>query len=299
MGAIAAITTAFCWAFSSLFFTSAGKEVGSVVVNRMRLLFAVILLSLAHWAFMGQPMPIHAGAERWFWLGLSGIIGLVLGDAALLQAYVLIGARISTLIMAIVPVISTLIAWIFLGERLDAIQVGGILLAVAGISMVVLERPNGQQLIADGDRKQYALGILLSFGGALGQALGLIFAKKGLAGDFPALSGVMVRMLVAMLVMWLLALAYGQIGKTFEIFTNRKALRAVASGSVVGPFIGVWLSLIAIQISFVGVASTLMALTPIIMLPISKWGYKERISRWAVAGTLVSMVGVAIIFLFP
>jgi drug/metabolite transporter (DMT)-like permease len=116
-----------------------------------------------------------------------------------------------------------------------------------------------------------------------------------LTGDFPAISGVAIRMLVGMLAIWGLTLSTGQLSKTITAFRNKRAVRNVAAGSFVGPFIGVWLSLVAVQLTFVGIASTLMALTPIIILPISKWVFKEQVTRRAVIGTLVCLVGVAVI----
>jgi drug/metabolite transporter (DMT)-like permease len=295
MGEAAALLTAFCWAGSSLFFTSAGRQVGSVIVNRMRLAMAVVLLMTAHLVLLGRVIPLDAGLNRWLWLGASGVIGLVLGDAALFQAFVLIGPRLVTLIMALVPVVSTLIAWFFLGEQLALIEMAGILIAVTGIVAVVSERGNGGLSI---DRKQYLAGVAFGLLGVIGQAVGLVLAKRGLEGDFPALSGVLLRMTTAMVVMWVLTLLQGQVSLTLQTAArNKRALRSIIGGSVVGPFLGVWLSLVAIQSTYVGIASTLMALTPVIMLPVVKWGFKEHISKWAVGGTLVSLAGVAIIFL--
>jgi drug/metabolite transporter (DMT)-like permease len=294
-GEAAALMTAFCWVGSSLFFTNAGRQVGSMVVNRMRLVMAVFLLMTAHAIILGQIIPLDAGAERWFWLGASGIVGLVFGDAALFQAFVLIGPRLTTLIMSLVPVISALIAWVFLGERLGLLETTGILIAVTGIAAVVSERGNGGLEI---ERKQYLAGVLFGFLGAVGQAVGMVLAKRGLTGDFSALSGVLLRMLTAMVVLWLFTLLRRQARATVKkVSAAPRALRSILGGSIAGPFLGVWMSLIAIQSTYVGIASTLMALTPIIMLPVVKWGFKERVSRWAVGGTLVSLTGVAIIFL--
>lgn len=294
MGEIAALLTAVCWAVTSLFTTSAGRRVGSVVVNRMRLLFAVLLLLLAHFVFFGRLLPTGAGLERWFWMGASGVVGLVLGDSFLFQSYVMIGPRLGTLIMATVPVFSAIIAWLFLGESLSLPEVSGILLAVGGIILVVLERSNG----APKDRRNYVLGVLAGIGGALGQAGGLVLSKKGLEGDFPALSGVLMRMMVAMVILWLIAFVLRQGRATVQkVAADRVALRAIFYGSITGPFIGVWLSLVAVQAAFVGIASTLMALTPVIMLPAVRWVYQERVSRRAVLGTAVALAGVAVIFL--
>jgi drug/metabolite transporter (DMT)-like permease len=296
MGVIAALGTAFFWSLSSLFFTAAGKEVGSLRVNRIRLLFAVTLVMIAHWITEGSLLPVNAGWQRWAWLGLSGIVGLTLGDSFLFQAYVLIGARISTLLMAFAPVMGAVIAWIALGEHLSPLEIAGIVITVAGISIVILDGGNGS---GDGkDRKRYLFGILFGLGGALGQAGGLVLAKEGLSGSFPAISGVAIRMLIAMITIWIITLVSGQIPETLKVFKMPKALGNIAGGSIVGPFIGVWLSLVAVQLISVGVGSTLMALTPIIVLPISHYVYKEKVSSRAVIGTVVALVGVAVLTLF-
>ena len=298
MGEIAALLTSLCWATSSLFFSISSQKVGSVVVNRMRLLFAVLLLTLTHLITQGQLIPLHASPDRWLWLGLSAVVGLVLGDAFLLQSYVLVGVRIGTLIMSSVPVISALTAWIFLGETLNWMQISGIVLAVSGISFVVLGRESGGSIAKN--RRDYLLGIACGLGGALGQALGLILAKKGLYDGFPVLSGVVIRMLVAMIVMWAGALLTGQFRSTLQLVGSQpRILRLIGFGSIAGPFLGVWLSLIAVQNASVGVSSTLMALAPIILLPVMKWGFKEHVSARAVIGTVIALAGVAVILMVP
>lgn len=197
MGELAALGGALMWALTSVFFTFAGRAVGSAVVNRVRLVMGLVMLGLTHLVLMGELVPLGAAPERWFWLSLSGVIGLVIGDALLFQAFVLIGARLSMLLMAMVPVISTLVAWFALGEHLRMIELLAIVITVAGIAWVVLERGAPQQVRLD---KNYLRGVLVGLGGACGQALGLVFSKQGLRGDFPVLSGVLIRMLVAVLV---------------------------------------------------------------------------------------------------
>jgi drug/metabolite transporter (DMT)-like permease len=295
MGELAGLATSLFWALSSVFFTRGGQQVGSVNVNRIRLALAVCLIMLAHLATQGTLLPLNAAPERWLWLGLSGFAGLVLGDSFLFQAYVLVGNRLGTLLLALSPVIGALIAWIFLGERLAPAQVGGIVLSLAGVALVVLKGQNRNG--APHDRRRHVLGILCGLGGAIGQATGLVLAKKGLAGDFPAISGVAIRMLVAMVMIWAAALVLGQLRGTLAAGRNPAALRSIGAGAVVGPFIGVWLSLVAVQLTYVGIASTLTSLAPIFVLPISKFVFKESVNRWAVLGTLVAVVGVAVIFL--
>jgi drug/metabolite transporter (DMT)-like permease len=298
MGELAALGTAFCWAFSSIFFTSSSKEAGAIPVNRIRLVFAVLLLLVFHTLITGHPLPLDAELFRWIWLGLSGIVGLVLGDTLLFQAYYLIGNRLGTLIMSGVPVISSLAAWLLLGEKLNLLSIGGIALCTGGIMLVVMERtPVNGNGSTHHEKRQYILGVLCAIGGAIGQAGGLVLAKKGLADNFPSISGVVIRMVTAMLFIWVITLFMGQIKETIRKgLNNSKLIMRIASGTVVGPFLGVWLSQIAVQRSYVGIASTLMALTPIVILPISKFYYKEKISYRAVIGTVIALVGVAIIF---
>jgi drug/metabolite transporter (DMT)-like permease len=296
MGEIAALAVSFCWSFTSIQFTLAGQRIGSEVVNRTRLVLAVLYLSLAHLLLQGELWPIHAEPFRWGWLGLSGTIGLVLGDACLFQAFVLIGTRRAVLATTLVPVISTLLAWGWLGEALQLAEIGAVLLTVGGIAWVVSERQQGQETPAE-DKRHYALGVLLSLGGALGQALGLVISKQGLAGDFPSLSAALIRMVVATGVIWLLTLARGQVGATWHALGDKKARLFIAGGALTGPFIGVWLSMVGVQRAHVGIASTLMSLSPIIVIPLVRWIFREKISPRAMAGTVVALAGATIIFL--
>jgi drug/metabolite transporter (DMT)-like permease len=296
MGEIAAILTAICWGFSSIFFTTSSREAGPIPVNRVRLLFAIPLLVITHTLLTGQLFPIHAEPYRWLWFGLSGIVGLVIGDTLLFMSYSLIGNRLGTLMMASVPVMSSLAAFIFLGEKLDLLSMLGIFICISGITMVVMERRNGNG--STHERRQFLLGVLAGLGGALGQAIGLVLAKQGLGGDFPAISGTLIRMLAAMIFIWIITIFIGQTLQTLhKVFSSFRLVRNIFGGSVVGPFIGVWLSQIAIQHTYVGIASTLMSLTPIFLIPVAKWYYKENVSSRAVLGTIIALVGVTIIFL--
>jgi drug/metabolite transporter (DMT)-like permease len=294
LGEIAALATSLCWTASATFFTLASRRVGSMVVNRARLVVAALFLVTTHWLVLGQPVPIDAGALRWFWLGLSGVIGLAIGDAFLFQAYIWIGPRLTMLLMGTVPVISGVLAWVTLGERLRGVQWLGVLLTVAGITWVVRERGNG----SDPAHRNDLRGILFGLGAAVAQAIGLVLAKRGLGGDFPALSGNVIRMLAAAGALWMLTFLQGQARPTVQRLTReRTAMLPIVGGSFMGPFLGVWLSLISIQLTQIGVASTLMALPPVFLLPVARFYFHESVGWRAVAGTLVALAGVALLFL--
>ncbi|MBI4928814.1 MAG: DMT family transporter [Anaerolineae bacterium] len=295
MGNLAAIFTSVCWTISSVLFTSAGRKVGASVLNRLRLSFAMVWIMIMHLLLQGTLFPFDAPLDRWVWLGLSGIIGLVLGDLFLYQAYVSIGPRIATLIMSLSPVMSALLAWWLMGEALRGGQIAGILLTVAGIMLVVFDRTGG--LMATTNRRQFGLGLLAAFGGAVGQTIGVLLTKRGLEGDFSSVSGLAIRMLVSTVVIWILTLLARQGGSTILQLKEGKVFRLILLGSIVGPFLGIWGSIIAIQQAPVGIASTLMSLNPIFLLPISALFYKEHIRAQAVIGTLISMGGIVVLFL--
>lgn len=304
MGELAALATSFFWSVTSIQFTLAGRRVGSPVVNRVRLVLAVVYLSVAHLLFTGRIWPLDAELFRWGWLGLSGVVGLVLGDASLFQGFVLIGPRRSMLLMTLVPVITTVIAWFWLGETLRLVELGAVMLTVGGVAWVVSERrlatpqpAAGAIFPGDLDRRTYVLGVLLGLGGALGQALGLVLSKQGLAGDFLPLSATVMRMLVASVVIWLLAAVQGQVGTTRVALQDSRARLFILGGAFTGPFLGVWSSMIAVQNTPVGLASTLMALAPIMLIPLTRWVFKEETSARAIAGTVVALTGAALIFL--
>ena len=294
LGEIAALTTAVCWAATSLFFTIAGKQVGSQLVNRVRLPLAAFFLAITHLLWQGEVLPIHAEPSRWGWLGLSAISGLVLGDAMLFHAFVLIGVRLSMLVMTLAPVIGALLAWVFLGETLSLLEIGAVIVTVSSVAWVVSEQRNSNSV--GSNSRSHVIGVLCGIGGAFGQALGLILSKRGMAGDFPALSASLMRLTMASVVIWLWALMQGQFCPTIEGLRIRRARWAIVGGTVAGPFIGVTLSLAAVQLTHVGIASTLMSLSPVFLLPMSHWIFKQSITPRAVVGTVAALVGVAMIF---
>jgi len=296
-GELAGLFTSVCWSFTSIFFTLSGRLVGSPIVNRTRLVFGLLFVTLAHWITTGQPLPIHAGLSHWSWMALSGVIGFVIGDAFLFQAFVMIGPRLSMLIMALNPVIGAVLAWVLMGESLSAGEILGMALAISGVAWVVSDRRNGDGL-PHADPRHYALGLLWAFGGALGQAGGYLASKEGLKNDFSPLSGNLIRLVAATILIWAITAGQRQVRPGIETLRqNPRALRFIIAGSIVGPSLGVWLSLVAVQNAPVGVASTLTSLMPIFLLPLGYFIFKEQITQRAIVGTVLAVAGTAVLFL--
>jgi drug/metabolite transporter (DMT)-like permease len=294
IGELAALATSFFFALTALIFTMTGRMVGSQVTNLMRLTFALIYLIILNLILFREPLPFSADSSRWMWLSLSGIIGLSLGDALLFQSFISIGPRLGTLLLSLAPIFGSIMAWIFFGEILTALQITGIVLALAGIAWVITADEEPPNTPRGHTRRGVIFGVL----GGLGQAVGLVLSKQGLFGEFSPFQANTIRTLAAVIFIWVLAAFEGKAGASFTALKeNPKVIRLLALGALVGPVLGVSASLLAVQHAQIGVASTLMALPPVIILPFSYFVFKEKIGWQAVVGTVLSIAGVAILFL--
>jgi drug/metabolite transporter (DMT)-like permease len=257
VGEIASLLTAVCWTFSAIYFEKAGRRVGSLSVNIIRIFLGVIFLGITTLFTRGMFFPIDATPYNWFWLGLSGIVGFFLGDLFLFKSYTIIGSRTSQLVMSLAPMITAVIGWFFLSEYLTPKSIAGIVVSVTGIMIAVA----GKKLRLDVPVK----GFLYAIGGALGQAVGLILSKKGM-GDYDAIAATQIRAIFGFAAFALLVTFMRRWRKVILATGERKSMNAITIGAMFGPFIGVSLSLFAVKHTETGIASALMALTPIFII---------------------------------
>lgn len=291
LGEFAALGTACCWAATAMAFESAGRRIGSLPVNLIRLVIGFCFLSLLVWITRGRPLPTDATTHAWLFLGLSGLVGFAFGDLCLFRAFVLIGSRLSVLIMSLVPPVTAILGWLVLGETLGARELLGMALTVAGVTWVVRERTPH----ADGARRPPATGVLLALGGALGQAGGLILSKIGIAGYDPFAAN-QIRVLAGIAGFSVMFTAFRVWPRVFDALRQPAAMSRTAFGAFFGPFLGVSLSLVAVAHAPAGVAATIMAMSPVILLPATRLRRHEEVSRRALLGALVAVAGTALLF---
>jgi drug/metabolite transporter (DMT)-like permease len=292
LGELAALGTAFCWTITSLAFESAGKRIGSLCVNLIRLVMALGFLTVACYLFRGIAFPTDATSHAWGWLTLSGLVGFTLGDLCLFRAFVLVGSRLSMLMMALVPPFTAILSGFFLGENLAPTDWLGMALTVGGVVWVVAERPSN----VDEPTQKRALGILLGGLAALGQASSLVLSKIGM-GDYNPFAATQIRVIAGIAGFACLFVFIGWWPKVFKALSDKPAMARTALGGVFGPFLGVSLSLLAIQNTQAGVASTIMALVPVLIIAPSVLIKKERVTVRAIVGSVVAVGGAAILFL--
>jgi len=303
-GELAALTTAVCWSFTAIFFSEAGRRIGSFRVNALRLLFAVSIYAVVLLFTTGRLFPEDINREQVIWLAVSGLIGLVIGDGCGFKALVMIGPRLTTLLWATAPIMATIAAWVFLGENLHIIQILGIVTTVGGVSWVVAERKyRGVSHFGlhggHPDSGSLSKGVLLGLLAALGQATGLVLSKHAmldLGGTVDPLPASFIRMLASVIIIWLFAAMRGKFIDTLRALKQGPAVLYSLGGAVCGPFFGVWTSLIAVKYIAAGIAATLNATTPIWIIPGVVLYYKERITVRAVLGAVIAVLGIMILF---
>ncbi len=306
LGLIAGLATAVLWTFTALFFEAASRRLGSLNVNFARLAIAAILFTVLSLARSGSPFDPSMAALNWLWLGLSGLIGFAIGDLMLFEAFVLIGSRLSMLVYASVPLITALIGVVFLGESLSELAFIGMIVTVGGIVLATATKPREPQPDQGEARHDVRLlkGISYAFGGSLGQAIGLTLGKFGADGH-DSFSSTQIRVLAGLVGFAVIISFKGswkEVGRTIWPLRHEKpgmwkSRCFMATGSVLGPFLGVSLGLLSTQLTTTGIGSTLMALVPIFIILPSVLVFKEKVSIGEIAGALIACTGAAIIFL--
>ncbi len=292
LGELSALLTACCWSGSSLAFAAATQRAGVFQVNTTRLILALTYLFLLTGA---AQLSLKLSMTQIAYLSLSGIIGLALGDSFLFRAYQEIGARVTMLIMSLAPAIAAVLAYALLGETLSALGVLGIVITMVGIGIVVLERSR----TSPSAMSYSVLGIVLALLAATGQGAGLVFAKMAFReGEVNGFVATAVRIAASLVLLLPVAAVTRRYESPATMFAkDRKAFYLTATGSVLGPFLGITFSLVAIEHTKIGIAATIMATVPILMMPLVRFLYKERLTWRAIVGALVTVVGVGVLFL--
>ncbi|WP_462280977.1 DMT family transporter [Salinivirga cyanobacteriivorans] len=298
-GEIAGIGTAVCWTATSMFFEAAGKRIGSLSVNLIRLFMAFFLLGTVTWITRGYFLPLDATTYNLTWLALSGLIGFTIGDLLLFQAFVVVGARISMLIMALAPPVAAIAGWIILGEAMTTKGLLGMMITLTGIMMVVLNRPAKEQ---NGKKPKLRdwfenpLGLLLAFGGAAGQAVGLVLSKKGME-NYDVIASTHIRVMAGAIGFMIVFTFMRRWRRVFSALKDKKGMLFTSGGAFFGPFLGVTLSLVAVKFTSAGIAQTLTSLVPVIIILPSVFIFKERVTPREVLGAFVAVAGVAMFFI--
>ncbi|MEQ1632281.1 MAG: DMT family transporter [Planctomycetota bacterium] len=295
---VAALGAAMCWTGSSVFFGLASRAAGAVGVNQLRLFAAVPVMLCLHALTVGGLWPTHLSDSRLLLLALSGVVGLAIGDLFYFHALASIGPRLSSVVQSTWPAMALGLAFATAGEVPDRTQSFGIALLAGGVLLVVLRSRDGSSWRPDLTARQRLIGLCAAAISALGQASGMILSRlamrpsPGLEDGVDPLSATVVRLLAGTLAVVAISLVQRQ-GRAFvTVLRHPAALRSALFGTVLGPVVGIWLSMVATRhADSAGTAAALMSLTPLFMLPVAYVAYRARIHGLAVLGTVLATAG--------
>jgi drug/metabolite transporter (DMT)-like permease len=293
LGEFAALLTALFWTITSLSFESASHKIGSIPVNILRLIIGLLFLSVFTFIQRGLIFPVDASYENWIWLSLSGLVGLVFGDLFLFKSYTIIGSRFSMLIMTLVPPITTLFSFLILGERLKLFHYLGMVMTFTGITMAIFSRKGKSEKLS---LKLPPKGVFYAFGGAVGQALGLVLSKFGLK-DYNPFAATQIRLIAGIFGYILLVSVLFRWGSVLKATMSKDGMLLTSLGAFFGPFLGVSFSLLAVKYTEAGIASTIMALVPVFIIIPAVVLFKQKVTIPEILGAIVSVCGIALFFL--
>ena len=305
-GELISIGVAFSWTATALLSEFGSKRLGNLTLNVLRMLLAMLFSLVLFGVVTGSPLPPGASAEAAGWMLLSGLVGYVIGDFCLFQCYIIIGSRYGQLFMTLAPLAAALMAWLTLGQQMKAMSIVAMLVTLLGIGISVLGRGEHHKV----SLKLPLNGVLFAIGAAVCQGVGLVLSKIGMdhyetttlaEAGIPdwivPFSANFYRCIAGIIgFLFLLWVANG-LEHLREAMHDRKGLTVATATTIFGPFVGVGFSLMAVQYTSAGIASTLMAMTPIIILLPSYWLFHEKITWRAVLGAVISVCGVSLFFM--
>lgn len=307
-GEIIALIVAFSWTATALFADIASHRIGALPLNLIRMAMSLLFLAILLWVFTGAPYPQFADGKAWFWLALSGLVGYVFGDYCLFNSYIVFGSRYGQLFMTLAPPVAGIAGWLMLGEAMAWHSWLAMLVTLTGIGYSILNRGGESHKLT----LQLPLkGVLLGIGAGVGQGVGLVLSKIGLdyysasvPPDAPdavtnlmPFAGTFIRAVFGLVGFTVILALRKELGLVRGAFHDRKGMSFAALTTFFGPFLGVSLSLMAVQYAKAGIASTLMALTPVLIIVPYAMINKQRITAKEVIGTLITITGVAMFFL--
>lgn len=293
LGESFAFITAIGWALSSILFEVAAKKSDSLSVNVIRLVIGISFLGVITLFSKGMFLPFDSNIHNWTFLGISGAIGLFLGDLFLYEAYILIGARICMLFMTLTPLIVGTFGFLFLGEKMTSLQLAAMFITCSGILMVVLKPKNNKN--QESEKKLSGRGILCIILAVTFEALGNIFTKIGSAG-YDASSSTQIRMICAFFVFAVYVTFKKKWTHIFVQVKDKKLLIFIAGGTITAT-VGITFLVSAFQLINTGVASTISSISPVLVIPISILVFKEKVKLKEIVGAFVSVIGIGLFFL--
>lgn len=298
LGEIAALTGALLWAIASVLYGRVGQKISPLVLNLLKGAIAIGLLGVTLW-IQRAAWPQVSGVVT-LQLGLSGLIGIGLGDTAYLAALRNLGARRALLLETLAPPFSVILARVVLREQLSGGAIAGILITLAGVGWVISERTPAQQSaqpsVPTPSRQRWGLvwGLLAE----LAQASGAVLSRSALANSSitPLWSSLLRLVGGEVILIGLFVVAGTRQTPTLNPSTwTKRGLVAIVLAAIGGTYLGIWLQQTALKFAPTGIAQTLLATSPLFVLPVVAL-LGEKITLRSLIGVVIAVIGIALLF---
>ena len=292
-GELAALSAAFLWAISSAGYSLLGQKISPLKLNLFKGLIAIALIFIT--LIISGKLQTEVNLVTINLFLMSGIIGIGLGDTAFFSALKNMGARRTLLMATLSPPITALLGLIFLEEQLTFAAWCGILITGIGVAWVISERtPNAA--ISNINIRQ---GIVWATLAAIANSTGIIISRFALlSSDIIPLWSTLFRLIggtiIVVLLLFVQRVNQGELGK---INWSMKLLGGIFIATFGGTYLAIWLQQTSLKFAPAGIAQTLLATSPIFIIPIAAQ-MGEKISIRSVFGVLVAVVGISLLFTF-
>jgi drug/metabolite transporter (DMT)-like permease len=288
LGTAAALGSAASWAVGAILFKNLGENIPALAMTLGKGILSTLMLGLV-------LLPLgfnHLTGSDFFYLALSGLIGISVGDSLFFKALQHIGAHLLVLLFMVGQILTALLAMVFLHEMPTAAVWTGIVLIATGVGVILWSK-----LTEDGPPTNVR-GIILGLLSVLCMSGSVIIAKKGLGTDDSGIQATFVRMGTACVGMAIYGAFTAQLGTWAVAFRDVKLAGKFLAAVAVITFGGFWLSLYAIKQMDVAIANTLISTEPIFVLPLAAIFLKEKITAASILGATVALAGVGVICLY-
>ncbi len=294
LGEIAALSAAFFWALSSIIYRLLGKTIPPLQLNILKGLIAIALL-LGTLTWQGSQWG-EVSFNGLILLAFSGILGIGLGDTAYFVALNQLGARRTLLLETLAPPISAFLAFILIGEKLSYLSWCGVLLTILGVAWVIGERT----LDTARSRSSLLLGVVWGLGGVIAQASGAVLSRTVLINsNLSSLESSLIRLTAGFtiaFILWLLPFPLPKIKSSakLELFSLR-LWGILGLATFFGTYLGIWLQQTSLKFAPAGIAQTLLATSPLFVIPMVVMG-GEKVSWRSLGGVFLAIMGISLLF---
>lgn len=291
-GELAALITAISWTVSATLFDQVSKRAGTFAVNYTKVSFALLFISIYFFLKGENVIPVSVPAAGWQWLSLSGLVGFIIGDLFLFQAFIMIGARVSMVVYALAPTLTAAAGYFIFGDRLSSLALAGMAVTLTGITLVVTSRPSNNAFPVKGR----AMGVFYAFLATVCQAGGYLLSKQGMFFTDPV-RATQIRLIASVAGFTILMIIMRNSRLVLSALKSTYVLPRLASASFFGPFLGVTLSMYALHNANAGIVSTIISMTPVLLIVPAVFILKERVTIPEIIGAVMAAAGCALFFL--